>query len=96
MSPQILVDRYLEKRLREDARVAAFILRAWPEFSERLGHRKVDAWLSQMACGEVSPETVLALTETVPVNGSRTLGSMQGWQKDRLAGHLDLIARGKV
>jgi hypothetical protein len=93
MSPQMIVSSYLRKRLRDDAKVAALILRAWPEFSSTVGHYKVDVWLSRMGCGEISEDTVLAITEAVPVNGSRTLASMRPWQRDRLAAHLEALAR---
>ena len=103
MTPTTLVERYLQTRLRQDAKVAALILRAWPDFKDRpargggkVGDKKVDDWLATMACGEVSDETVLALTESVPVNGSRTLRSMQPWQRDRLAAHLEALARGSL
>lgn len=100
MSPQALVHSYLKRSLREDARIASLILRAWPDFRDEvcadgrpLRDRKVDEWLSNMASGEVSPDAVLALTETARVNGSRRLGRLEPWMRDRLAAELDRFAR---
>ena len=90
MSPQALINSYLKRSLKQDAKVAAVILRACPEF---VGDEKVDTWLSRMGCGTIHPDAVLQLTEQAKVNGSRPVSRLKVWQRHALAQQLERFAQ---
>lgn len=96
MSPQLLAERYVRSRLTQDAKVAAVILRACPEFiwNDR-PEETVDNYLRRLGCGTIRHEAVLAITETASVNGSRLISSLKVWQRHALADQLDAFAKGQ-
>ena len=89
MTPQALVSSYLKRSLKQDAKVAAVILRSVPEF---VGHEKVDPWLSRIGAGTIRSSRVLAILEAAKVNGSRPVSSLKIWQRHALAAELDRFA----
>lgn len=91
MSPQELVERYIRTDQRRDAKVAAMILRACPEF---IGDEKIDSFLGRIGAGTIRQETVLAWTETARVNGSRPASRLTVWQRNALAAELEKFAEG--
>lgn len=96
MTPQVIVTSYLKRRLRDDARVAALILRAWPEFIVDRGlggnpAETVESYLRRMGAGTIRHETVLRLEGAL--NGSRLMSGLDVEERAGLATRLERFAR---
>ena len=94
MTAQVLVSNYLRRSLKQDAKVAAFILRACPEFVTDVRDERIADFLCRIGAGTIRDETVLGWLERSKVNGARPVSALSSWQRNSLALELQRFAEG--
>ena len=95
MTPHALIKRYLREDLRRDAKVAAVILRACPDFVTDVRDERIDEFLSRIGAGTIRDETVLGWLERAGVNGARPVSTLKPWMRYALADQLEAFAKGR-
>jgi len=95
MSPRALIKRYLREDLRRDAKVAAVILRACPEFITDVRDERIGDFLGRVGAGTIRDDTVLGWLERAKVNGARPVSTLKPWMRYALADELDAFAKGQ-
>lgn len=91
MTTRELIDRYVHTDQRRDARVAAMILRADPDYA---GDQEVGEWLRRIGASTIRKETVEGWLEQANVNPWRPVSKMKDHQRAAVAAELDKFAKG--
>jgi hypothetical protein len=97
MTPATLVNRYLTRRTREDALMAAYILRRYPEFP---GGKRVGKWLGLIGSGSIPQEQVdewlrspMHNRHPFQIDWGKRISALKWWEREALADVLERWAR---